>query len=448
MTDVSVEATRQRAQALEPIVSDAVEGRLPLSDFAKHLQDAGASPAEGEDYLQQLTQRLEQQRKDREAEERPDTHSGEQAVRELTPEGLDEAQAVEFHARREVLLEEVRIREAADRRTAVDTAAWAVLNAKLSRLASSQVSNDATTLLSADDLAKLLGVERSAPQSLPATVLALALHLAKLSTSTISDPHIEETWKLQQAIGTDKTIDSLVNLMQVQLLADPIPRSIWCLVIQDHFVDFKKLFASMDKGYDHNDEPRDFGGGYALVKKEQASAKRPLRSESEWARVFGAWSSAVGLVYHHRSSELQGYQRMVTDLFRTVLHDPLIAIGFDVEARDRYAKSPFRLDDRTQLNVPLLAHMFQGSSPSSKKRSNPMASSSSPSKCSSVPCRNWNMGICEAPCPNGRRHGVCCECEGQHQAKDEPVCNTLLQARPRKGTSRGFPESSKGKGRA
>ena len=143
-------------------------------------------------------------------------------------------------------------------------------------MASSQVSNDATTPLSADDLAKLLRVERSAPQSLPATVLALAPHLAELLTSTISDPHIEETWKLQQAIGTDKTIDSLVNLMQVQPLVDPIPCSIWCLVIQDHFVDFKKLFALMDKGYDHNDEPRDFGGGYALVKKEQASGKCPL----------------------------------------------------------------------------------------------------------------------------------------------------------------------------
>ncbi|EDR10816.1 uncharacterized protein LACBIDRAFT_315653 [Laccaria bicolor S238N-H82] len=430
MTDVGAEATRQRAQALEAIVSDVVEGRLPLSDFAKRLQDAGASPAEGEDYLQQLTQRLEQQKKDREADEQPDTQSGEQAARESTPEGLDEAQVVEFRARRDALLEEVRAREAADRRTAVDTAAWAVLNAKLSRLASSQVPSDSTTLLSADDLAKLLGVERSTPQSLPATVLTLAPHLAELSTSAISDPHIEETWKLRQAIGTDKTIDSLVNLMQ------------------DHFVDFEKLFASMDKGYDHNDEPRDFGGGYALVKKDQASAKRPLRSESEWLRVFGAWSSAVVLVYRHRSSELQSYQRMVTDLFRAVPHDPSIAIAFDVEARDRYAKSPFRMDDRTQLNVPLLARMFQSTGPSSKKRSNTSPSTSSPSKRSTIPCRNWNMGICDAPCPNGRRHGICSECEGPHRAKDEPVCNTLLQARQRKGASGGYSESSKGKGRA
>ena len=446
MTDVTAEATRQRAEALETIVSDVVEGRLPLSEFAKHLQDAGASPVEGEDYLQQLTQRLEQQRKDKEKEKQPDSHPDEQAIRESTPEGLSEAEADEFRTRREALLEEVRVREASDRRKAVDTAAWALLNAKISRLASSQSSNETTSLLSADDLAKLLGVERSSPQSLPASVLALAPHLAELSTSAISDPHIEETWKLRQAIGADKTIDSLINLMQVQPLVDPVPRSIWRSIIQDHFVDFEKLFASMDRGYDHNDEPRDFGGGYALIKKEQISSKRPLRSESDWARVFGAWSSAVVLVYRHRSSELQGYQRMVTDLFRAVPHDPSIAIAFDLEARDRYAKSPFCMDDRSQLNVPLLARMFQGGS-SFKKRSNPAPPSNTPSKRSSVPCWNWNMGLCSAPCPNGRRHGICSECEGGHRAKDEAVCNTLLQARPRKGTGGSYPESSKGTGR-
>ncbi|EDR12018.1 uncharacterized protein LACBIDRAFT_324373 [Laccaria bicolor S238N-H82] len=260
MTNVSIEATWKCAQALEVIIYDVIEGQWPLSDFAKHLQDAGTSPAKGEDYLQQLTQRLEQQKKDREAEEQPDTQSGEQAVRESTPEGLDEAQAVEFHAWREVLLEE----------------------------------------------------------SLPATVLALALHLAELSTSTISDPYIEETWKLWQEIGTDKTIDSLVNLMQVQPLADPIPHSIWCLVIKDYFVNFKKHSALMDKG---------------------------------------AWSSAVMLVYCHRSLELQGYQRRVTDLFCAVPHDLSITITFDVEACDHYVKSPFHMDNQTQLNVPLLARM-------------------------------------------------------------------------------------------
>jgi len=173
-----------------------------------------------------------------------------------------------------------------------------------------------------------------------------------------------------------------------------------------------------------------------LIKKEQASAKCSLRSESDWAQVFGAWSSAVVLVYHHRSLELQAYHHMVTDLFHAVPQNPSIAIAFDLEACDCYAKSPFCMDDRSQLNVPLLACMFQSTSSSVKKRSNPTPSSSSPSKCSSVPCRNWNMGLCDSPCPNGCRHGICCECEGRHRAKDEPVCDTLLQAQPRKLSSK------------
>jgi len=432
----------------ETIVSDIVEGQLPLQEFRKCLQDAGASPVEGEDYLQQLTQQLEQQRKGKEKERQPNAQPGEQGIWESTPEGLSETEAVGFHTRCEALLEEVRIQEATDRRTAVDTTAWAVLNTKLSRLASSQGSDEATSLLSANDLAKLLSIEHLAPQSLPASVLALAPHLAELSTSAISDPHIEETWKLWQAIGTDKTINSLINLMQVQPLTDPIPHSVWCSIIQDHFVDFEKLFASMDWGYNHNDEPCDFGGGYVLIKKEQASAKHSLWSESDWAWVFRAWSSAVVLVYHHCSSELQAYHRMVTDLFRAVPHDPSIAITFNLKARDHYVKSPFCMDDWNQFNVPLLACMFQSTSSSVKKHSNPTPSSSSPSKHSSVPCQNWNMGLCDSPCPNGHRHGICCKCEGWHQAKDEPVCDTLLQAWPRKGAGGSNPESSKGTGRA
>ena len=122
-TDANGEATRKRVEAFEAIVSDVVEGRVPLSEFAKRLQDAGASPGEGEDYLHQLTQWLEQQKKDREKDNQRDTEPFEHAIRESTPEGLTETEAVDFHARREALLEDVRAQEAAERCTAVDTAA-------------------------------------------------------------------------------------------------------------------------------------------------------------------------------------------------------------------------------------------------------------------------------------------------------------------------------------
>jgi len=83
----------------------------------------------------------------------------------------------------------------------------------------------------------------------------------------------------------------------------------------DHFVDFEKLFTSMDKGYNHHDDPWDFGAGYALVKKDQAFTKHPLRTEVDWTRVFAAWSTGVGFLFLHQDKELRGYHSIVMDLF-------------------------------------------------------------------------------------------------------------------------------------
>jgi len=64
--------------------------------------------------------------------------------------------------------------------------------------------------------------------------------------------------------------------MQFQPLDQPLPWSIWKLIIQDQYVNFKKLFAVTDPSYDHNDEAKDFGNGFALVKKDYAIAKSPF----------------------------------------------------------------------------------------------------------------------------------------------------------------------------
>jgi hypothetical protein len=37
----------------------------------------------------------------------------------------------------------------------------------------------------------------------------------------------------------------------------------------------------MDPGYDPYDVQKDFGGGYALVKKDHLSVKRPVHTESD-----------------------------------------------------------------------------------------------------------------------------------------------------------------------
>lgn len=133
--------------------------------------------------------------------------------------------------------------------------------------------------LSADDLAELFDIRRqSFSLTLPSSVLALAPHLQDLSGSSMGDPHVEATWKLYRALACQKTLDTLVDLLQIQPLHDPIPHSIWRAIAQDQCVDFEKLHASMDRGYDHNDETRELARGFALVKEDASSACKSLKT--------------------------------------------------------------------------------------------------------------------------------------------------------------------------
>jgi hypothetical protein len=75
-------------------------------------------------------------------------------------------------------------------------------------------------------------------------------------------------------------------------------------IILDQLIDFEKIFASMEKGYDHHDGPKDFSSGFTLVKKDQAFTKRPLRMEAEWVQVFDAWSTGTTLLFCHCDEEL------------------------------------------------------------------------------------------------------------------------------------------------
>ncbi len=138
----------------------------------------------------------------------------------------------------------------------------------------------------------------------------------------MADAHLEETQRLWSLYTPDKVQDAIVANAQLATTSDPIPRSIWRQITLDQFVDFEKFFASMDKGYEHLDDIKDFGAGFALVKKEQSHKKRSIRDESEWLRVFSAWRSAVGHLYPHRISELEKYLEIVTDVFRAAPGEP------------------------------------------------------------------------------------------------------------------------------
>jgi hypothetical protein len=433
-----LELVRSVAEKCQDLVNQAVAGFITREQFLERIKDSGASSGEAEDYVEQLSQRLRQiQSPETRRDQSPGRGRSPPPEREQTPDGLVGQEAIDFRAQRDALLSAAadhagRQNEAEKRKAAVESVAWAVLKAKLAQL------DDPPTVENAhssddlpEDLFSFLGLSRSSPGSIPTSILAVAPHLGKLSSQIKADPHLDETRKYRNTFNkSDQVRDALVNELQLFRLAEPLSRSIWKKIVQDDFVDFEKLYASMERGYDHKDDPKPFTEDFAIVKKDQATAKRTLHTEAEWIRVFSAWESGVVVLFPHRTGELQAYRQIVMELFRATPGRPQLAIHFDLEVRDRYAKKPFHMDDRSELNIPLLAQMFRSSAPAlSKGVKHPSSTPTNSTKRMDVPCRNWNFGKCADPCENRRKHGVCCICGELHRAKDNDQCFTSLKTR-------------------
>jgi hypothetical protein len=228
------DAIRARAEECQKIVDDAISGFISGPAFLERLKGAGATPNEARDYIEQYTQC----RRDQEAAGPANAGEGPSAQPDSNdPNPVDTATSI----------------------------AWALLHAKVNHFQSAPPQ--ATTMSSSslsDALASLLGLS-SAKGTIPASVLAKAPHLSKLSDPTATDPHLEKTQELLSVYSPQTSQDILVNKAQFAPVGDPLPRTIWRKILLDLFVDFEKLFASMDKGYDHHDDPKDFGAGYALV---------------------------------------------------------------------------------------------------------------------------------------------------------------------------------------
>jgi hypothetical protein len=170
-----------------------------------------------------------------------------------------------------------------------DTVAWAQL---LQRVSESDSERDADVPLpsvSLGDLTKIFEAARLQPPAIPASVLAEAAHLQEYLRTTRTDNHLEQMWRLHQTYATEKAADAIIDLMQRLPMPDPVPRSIWHDVILDKFVDLEKLYAGMDPGYDHDDEPKDFVSGYSIVKKDHFWTKRSVSTEAEWTRIARTW---------------------------------------------------------------------------------------------------------------------------------------------------------------
>jgi hypothetical protein len=239
----------------QTLVDETVQGRSALGEFAEKLRQLGISPEEGKDYVEQLEQRIKQQGKAREKRAERDTPKDSRTTtitqptqesceipQVSTPEGLTPIQADEFRERRSQALELHEQRNEQEQPNLSEEIGWGILRAKLGSLRSSNSNNS----ISFEDISKLLGVDSSSPSGIPSSVLSAAPHLVSITNDLVKDQHLQETWNLRRAYASEKAIEPIINLMQSRHFTDPIPHSIWRTIIQDMYVNFEKLHASMD----------------------------------------------------------------------------------------------------------------------------------------------------------------------------------------------------------
>ncbi len=87
-------------------------------------------------------------------------------------------------------------------------------------------SNDFKGELLTSELIKLFGgstTRSGVLGSIPSAVLEAAPHLRNLATQAVKDPHLEATFKLRSAYVEKEVIDSIVDVLQLQPLVQPLP---------------------------------------------------------------------------------------------------------------------------------------------------------------------------------------------------------------------------------
>ena len=239
-----------QAEEFQRIMDEAISGLFTGPIFLESLKAAGATPDEAQDYISQFSQCRRE-------------HDGTMGT------SSEEAQPATV---------ETNVPSPVDVATSI---AWVLLRAKVDHLQSP--SSGAARIRDgslSEELSALLGLS-TGKGAIPASVLAKAPHLAKLSAPAVSDSHLEKTQDLLSVFSPQNVQDILVNKAQFAPVRDLLPQTFWWKIL-DSYVNFEKLFASMEKGYDHHDDPKDFRAGYTLVKKDQAFLKCLVHTEADW----------------------------------------------------------------------------------------------------------------------------------------------------------------------
>ncbi|KAF8228041.1 hypothetical protein L208DRAFT_265141 [Tricholoma matsutake] len=203
----SIDNTVQaRAEEFQQIVDEAVSESFTGPIFLERLKAAGATPDEAQDYIAQLNQRRRE-------------HGT------ATASGSGGAQPG---------LADANMPSPVDVATSI---AWALLWAKVEHLQSpsSGAARVADGTLS-DELSTLLGLS-TGKGAIPASVLAKAPHLAKLSAPVVSDSHLEKTQELLSVFTPQNVQDILVNKAQFAPVRDPLPQTFWRKILLDSYVD-------------------------------------------------------------------------------------------------------------------------------------------------------------------------------------------------------------------
>ena len=395
-----------RLSACEKLVDEAVNKDLPATDLAQSLKELGLKAVEAIDYIKEFNQRVAIRRS---KARQHDTSLDAPLVEDQNP-----------------------AQDGGEREKAVDEAAWASLRAKLEAAAPVLSSGLPSNVL--DKMFELFGQEASTPSTLSKSVLAVAPHLVDDEDSIFGDPYLSETQKCKVAFASQKPFEYLIVKAQGRRMPEPIANSIWKLIILNKYVDFEKLYVTLDPDYNPNDEAKDLGDSFTLLEKNSVSSRRSVLTEAEWMRLYDIWVCGVLHFYVHRRDELSSYRELIVSMFRAT-SSALPAIRYDRESRERYSRQPYRLDSsKSVLPLPLLSQLlFQASSsslPSSGGKRRSSGSQEGPRKRSETICCNWNLGSCEVDlCRYNRKHNECCECNGPHRARDKGECLTALNKR-------------------
>jgi hypothetical protein len=273
-------AVENRVAACERLVDEAVERNLPATVLADSLKELGLKAVEAADYIEELNQRVAIRRSKAKQRESP-SHEPSSEVPADAPAHDQE-----------------------ERDRAVEEAAWATLRTKLE--ATSQAPSSSLSCNMLDKVFELLGQDKSS-SPLSKSVLAVAPHLADDDNSVFEDPHLSETQRCKIAYAGQNPFKNLIIKAQDRRMHEPIANSIWRLVILDKYVDFEKLYVTLDAGYNPNDEAKELNDRFTLLEKNSISSKRSVFTEAEWMRLYDVWVDVVVLFYPHRRAELTSY---------------------------------------------------------------------------------------------------------------------------------------------